>query len=212
MKREDLETVLNQHVAWVRSGRKEGKRADLRGVDLQGTDLQGVDLQDANLRGVDLRGANLQRADLQGTDLRNAYIRHANLQRANLPDADLLGVDLLGADLHDAILPDYQHLPDTGSFLCYKKVMGDVILTLFVPRDAMRTSCLRSNKCRVSRAKVTASSDTTQTEWKNMQLSVPTTWYRLGQWVEPDGYDDDIRKDCTNGIHVFKTCKEAEAF
>jgi len=106
---------------------------------------------------------------------------------------------------------DYQRLPDTGPITVYKRVDG-AILTLWVPHDAARTSCLTSNKCRVDRAKVVASSEF-GTEWKNLNpgrgLSVT---YRLGQWVECDWFDDDIREACTHGIHCFATYAEAEAW
>ena len=38
------------------------------------------------------------------------------------------------------------------------------------------------------------------------------TIYTVGNYVSPDSYDPDIRIDCTNGIHVFLTRKEAVEF
>ena len=130
---------------------------------------------------------------------------------ANLRDADLRDAYLHGADLRDALLPDYHVLPDTGHLTVYKAVSG-AVLTLFVPHDAGRTSCLRSRKCRVELAKVIGS-DSPQTSWRNLgHGSAQPTEYVLGQWVEPDDYDDDIRKECTHGIHVFATYEEAKAY
>ena len=34
--------------------------------------------------------------------------------------------------------------------------------------------------------------------------------YEVGKIVNPDSYNDDIRLDCTNGIHFFVTKQEAE--
>ena len=41
------------------------------------------------------------------------------------------------------------------------------------------------------------------------QLGVPLM-YRVGKTVESDSYDDDIRVECSHGIHFFLTRKEAE--
>jgi hypothetical protein len=38
------------------------------------------------------------------------------------------------------------------------------------------------------------------------------TEYREGQMVYPDSYDDDIRVDCTHGIHFWLTRREAETW
>jgi hypothetical protein len=38
------------------------------------------------------------------------------------------------------------------------------------------------------------------------------TIYKAGVVVHPDKYDDDIRVECTHGIHFFITRKEAEEY
>ena len=110
----ELKVILDQHKLWIESGRKKGKRANLRGVYLQGANLRGVyrqsaNLQSANLQSADLRDANLQSANLQSADLRDADLqsadlRGANLKGANLKDANLRGVNLQDADLQSAYL------------------------------------------------------------------------------------------------------------
>jgi hypothetical protein len=37
-----------------------------------------------------------------------------------------------------------------------------------------------------------------------------TIFYKKGQIVHPDAYDDDVRIECTKGIHFFLTKEEAE--
>lgn len=38
------------------------------------------------------------------------------------------------------------------------------------------------------------------------------TVYRVGKIIRPDLFDEDIRVECTNGIHFFITRKEAEEY
>jgi len=40
----------------------------------------------------------------------------------------------------------------------------------------------------------------------------PTCTYRVGEVAEPDGYSDDIRVECAQGIHFFMTRAEADEF
>jgi len=237
MTKEELSRSLASHALWL-AGAPRGVQANLLGRDIRGANLRyanlagenlaganliGADLflanlfyanlAGANMRGAELRRVNLQEANLAGADLRDANLEcaslaGANLHEANLTGANLAGANLIGANLHGATLPDYLVLPSTGSFVAYKRVEG-AVLTLYVPYDAMRTSCLQSRKCRVSKAKVIASTGKGE-EWRSMYDA--DFVYRLGEWVEPDDYDDDIRHECTYGIHVFATLAEAEDY
>ena len=132
----------------------------------------------ANLSGADLSGANLWRANL----------RLANLWRANIKNAKL---------------PNFQIVPEKGSFVAYKKVDSGVI-EILIPEDAKRTSSLVSRKCRASHVKVLEGSGFSPTHTQN------TLEYKEGEVVYADAFDDDIRIDCTSGIHFFMTRKEAE--
>jgi hypothetical protein len=172
--------------------------ADLQYANLVGADLRGVILRNANLRGADLVGANLVGANLVDADLLDADLRGANLVGANL-----VGADLGGADLENAKLPNFQLPPEKGSFIAYKKVDTGVI-EILIPEDAKRTSSLVSRKCRASHVMVLEGSgfSPTHTE-KKLE-------YKEGEVVYADAFNDDIRVDCTSGIHFFMTKKEAE--
>jgi hypothetical protein len=172
--------------------------ADLQYANLVGADLRGVILRNANLRGADLVGANLVGANLVDADLLDADLRGANLVGANL-----VGADLGGADLENAKLPNFQLPPEKGSFIAYKKVDTGVI-EILIPEDAKRTSSLVSRKCRASHVRVLEGSgfSPTHTE-KKLE-------YKEGEVVYADAFNDDIRVDCTSGIHFFMTKKEAE--
>lgn len=162
--------------------------ADLVGADLRSVNLEGAILWDAILRAANLRAANLRGADLRGADLWGA---------------DLWGADLEDANIENAKLPNFQIVPEEGSFIAYKKVDTGVI-KLLIPEDAKRTSSLVSRKCRASHVKVIEGSGFSPT-YTEKKLE-----YKEGEVVYADAFDDDIRVDCTSGIHFFMTKKEAE--
>ena len=224
---DELKQVLDQHALWLQDNTK-GKHANLSGADLSRADLSradlsGADLSGANLSDADLRGAYLSRAyligaDLRGANLRGAYLSDANLRGANLSGADLHGADLRGANLKDAKLPDFQLPPEIGSFYGFKKVIledgSKGLLTLIVGNKAKRTSSLVGRKCRSEYAKVVkiTSLDET-TEYQSAKSTHDETFtYNVGQVIRPNEYDEDIRIECTSGIHFFITKKEAKEY
>ena len=138
-------------------------------------------------------------ADLRDANLRGANLRDANLRGADLRDADLRGACLWDANLRGAKLPHFQICPEEGSFVAYKKVDTGVI-KLEIPSKAKRTSSLIGRKCRAEYVRVLEGSG----------RSCRGGDYKEGEIVYPDSYDDDIRVECTNGIHFFMTRKEAE--
>lgn len=129
-----------------------------------------------------------------------AILRGANLRGAILTGADLRGAILTDADLRGAILPHFQICPEEGSFVGFKKLDTGVVAQT-IPAEAKRTSSLVGRKCRA-------------------EFVIPHgsgTSGRGGVYVEgrifrPDSYDDDIRVECTHGVHFFITRKEAEEY
>lgn len=86
---DEINLILNDHLVWLQSEGREGRRANLSGYDLSGMDLQGVYLPESNMRSTNLTGTNLSEANLQGADLSEAY-----LERTNLRSAQMEGVNL----------------------------------------------------------------------------------------------------------------------
>ena len=146
----------------------------------------------ADLRGADLRGANLWDADLRRADLRRADLRDANLRGANLWDANL----------RDANLSPFANCPEEGDFVGWKKLDNKTVAKLLIPAKAKRTSALSGRKCRAEFVKVI--------EGEGYDRRTGSLHYSPGKIVRPDGYDDDIRVECTQGIHFFITKKEAK--
>jgi len=221
MNQRKINEAIDKHRLWLR-GEKGGERANLMGADLDGAYLYGANLFEANLDGANLKGANLKeanlrRANLTGANLTGANLEEANLRRANLTGANLRranltganleganleGANLDGANLDGAILPHFQIVPDQGAFIGWKKLKGGVIVKLQIPAKAKRTSSLIGRKCRAEYVKVLSEGGVSSRGGK----------YIKGEVYRPDGYDDDIRVECTKGVHFFITKREAEEY
>ena len=148
-------------------------------------------------------GANLEGAYLEGAYLEGAYLEGANLRGANLRDANLRS-----AYLRDAKNLVFSLVPEEGAFIGWKKLQNGVIAKLEIPSEAKRNSTPIGRKNRAEAVKVL--------ELFGAEVGVSVydgkTEYRVGEIVYPDSYNDDIRLECTNGIHFFITRAEAEAY
>jgi hypothetical protein len=178
--------------------------ANLYGANLEGANLEGADLSYANLRSANLRSANLQGADLEGANLLCATLWSADLQGANLRITHLLGANLQAADLTRARLPHFQICPERGSFIAWKKTKNGVI-KIRILKDAKRVTSLVSRKVRASKVKVLSGN-------AGPSMHDPRFVYEIGKVLEVPDFDDDIRVECTRGIHFFMTRAEAEEY
>ena len=158
-------------------------------ANLRGADLSGADLSNANLRGANLSGANLHGAELRGADLSNANLR---------------GADLSGANLSDANYSPFQICPQEGSFMAWKQISTGII-KIRIPSKAKRTSSLVGRKCRAEYVYMVEGEE-------GCGMRDHSVKYRIGKKTKADSFDDDIRIECTNGIHFFLTKEEAEQY
>ena len=116
--------------------------------------------------------------------------------------------DLRGADLCGANLPSYKICPEKGSFRAFKALSGGLVIEIEVFSSAKRTNSLTGRKCRASKIKcITGPSKRNKCLGWRTEAGV---YYYKGAIVEADSFDDDIRLECTNGIHFFMTKEEAE--
>jgi hypothetical protein len=178
--------------------------ANLRNADLYGADLRNANLRNADLYGADLRNADLYRANLSRADLSCADLRGANLNGADLRNADLYGADLRNADLYGATLPHFQIPPSEGEFVAWKKTTSGII-RVKIPSEAKRTSSLVGRKCRAEFVVVLDAGGKSPTHGY-------LDYSEVGAIVRADKYDDDIRVECTHGIHFFLTEREASEY
>ena len=113
-------------------------------------------------------------------------------------------------DMLDAFIP--MACPREGAFIGYKKCRGGRIVQLEVPEGAKRSSAY-GRKCRCSRAKVlnvwTAGGGEAE-----YAISVHDSGfvYWKGKTVEVSDFDDNRFNECSSGIHLFMTRKEAEDY
>jgi hypothetical protein len=97
--------------------------------------------------------------------------------------------------------------------LAWKKAQQERLVQLRIPAEAKRTAALTGRKCRAEYAVVVAITDKEGNTFEDAISSHNGfTTYRVGETIRPDSYDDDIRVECTNGIHFFQTREEAEAY
>ena len=143
-------------------------------------------------------------ADLHGADLGGANLYGADLGGANLRGADLYGADLYGANLGE-VKNFFFQIPQEGELIVWKKVMGGVC-KLRVPPEAKRTTTPMGRKCRAEWVEVLEAPE------DGRGMHDRSVVYCAGEIVRPDKYDDDIRVECTHGIHFFLTKEEAEAY
>jgi hypothetical protein len=185
--------------------------ANLYCANLSRANLPGANLSRANLSGANLFGANLSDANLSGADLSGANLFGANLFGANLSDANLSGANLFGADLFGAlnseiVIARTQICPQEGAFVGWKKLKGDVIARLVIPHDAERVNAMSSRKCRASKAFVHELFGADEA----FDTHTGKLLYKNGCEVIPDKFDNDVRVECSHGIHFFITREEAE--
>ena len=150
---------------------------------------------------------NGERADLRGADLRNVDLRYTILS-----GAILRGAILRDADLRDADLRDFQICPEEGAFIGWKKLSHGLVAKIEIPAEARRTSSIVGRKCRAAFVRTSALYHTGMDTCEWTGVYNPNTIYKIGCLTFPDKYNDDIRLECTNGIHFFMTKKEAEEY
>jgi hypothetical protein len=109
-----------------------------------------------------------------------------------------------GANLRGADLPNYSILPD-GDLIGWKKI-SKVLIKLEIPKKAKRVNSLVGRKCRANFAKILK----VYNDQKSVQGGHAGLTYTEGETIYPDKFDDDIRIECTHGIHFFITKQEAE--
>ena len=185
MTKTELDKIVSDHGRWLRA--EGGSRANLSEANLSWANLSGADLRWANLSGAYLSGANLRWADLRWADLSGANLSWANLSGANLPRFQI---------------------PQTGTLDVFKKVAGKIV-SLRVPAKAKRMISLVGRKCRAEYVKVLDIDGGGPVTSDGMGNGVETA-YEVGKIVKPDSYDDDIRVECSHGIHFWLTLEEAE--
>ncbi len=80
------------------------------------------------------------------------------------------------------------------------------MVEILITEDSKRMNCLTSRKCRASKIKVIGGEGCGGTGPYFSSIT-----YNKGETIESE-FNDDIREDCTEGIHFFLTYDEAKEF
>ena len=218
-------TIIFSHTCENNTYAKTIYEAIKKGISLKEANLSYMDLS-----GIDLYGINLSCADFTCSCLNNAILKNANLSASifyctELTNANLSGAILTGANFDGATTTNIDitnviglndHCPKEGSFIAWKKCIGDnnkipYIVKLEIPTDAKRSSST-SNKCRCSKAKVLEIQNLDGTiadidkvySYFNLDFE-----YKVNEIVKSDSFDDNFWKECSHGIHFFMNRQNA---
>ena len=150
---DELKKILKEHVNWLKSKGKEGKRADLHLSNLKALNLKKVilayaDLQQSNLNRVNFQQANLIRTNLKKSNLCQANIGMANLFRANLERAQIIGSILTNSNLTETNLKNSncRGTDFDGAILVKANLQGADFLSTFFEEAVLRGANLKGVK------------------------------------------------------------------
>ena len=155
---------------------------------------------------INLRSANLSYADLRSANLSYANLSSANLSYANLRYADLSYADLRSANLTPLQKAQISIVPDSGSFIGWKKCVGGIIVKLEIPAGSKRSNAT-GRKCRAEFVEVL---ELTGGAESAKSIHDPDVIYRVGEIVRCDKWEEDRFIECGGGIHFYITKEEAE--
>jgi hypothetical protein len=99
---------------------------------------------------------------------------------------------------------EQQSILPAGQLIGYKKLADGSIATLRIPAKAKRVNAYGSRKCRAEYVTVISGKGTDQHSG--------TIKYAPSKRIVPDGFDPDLRVECSHGIHFFITEQEAKDY
>lgn len=112
-----IQQIAEQHLLWLQSDGKEGRRANLGGYDLSGLSLVDMYLPEANFRAAIFTGTDFSRANLQGADFSEAELEQTNFREAKLEGANFARAEARRAyfDQASAIEANFSHAVMEGA-------------------------------------------------------------------------------------------------
>lgn len=204
------------------------RNQDFTGADMSGKDYTNTTFENCILDNVNFTNSNLHNIKAEYCSFKGANFTNAMLSSGNFRYADLSGSDLSGANCYYALF-EYTKLddvfyneetqfyklrcPEEGGFVAYKKCVDGRIVTLYIPKDALRTSATGIT-CRASKAKVLMieSFDGDERFEEAYSLVAEDFLYKVGTTVEVDNFNVDRWMDSTTGIHFFMSKEEAKGY
>ena len=133
-------------------------------------------------------------------------------ERADLRGANLSGANLYGADLSDANLDEKERIRKgiclSHKMVGYKKCRNNVIVKLEIPKGAIVFS-INNNKCRTNIAKCVAIEGGLK---KAISKQDENFIYKVGKTYAITDFNCQYNIECAEGIHFFRTKKEAKEY
>lgn len=203
-------------------------KLDFTREDFSNKEFVNCTFEDCILDNVDFRNSNLHNVKAEHCSFKGANFKDADLSSGNFRYADLSGANLSGTNcyytlfeytkLEDVIYDENTRFyklrcPEIGGFVAYKKCVDGRIVTLYIPKDAKRTSATGIT-CRASKAKVLMieSFDGDERYEEAYSLVAEDFSYQVGEVVVAENFNEDRWMDSTTGIHFFMTKDEAKGY
>ncbi len=207
----------------------------LSGCKFHGLTLHGINFQGCRLNEVSFRGASLHNCTFKHSFLNACTFRDASLDCCDMSSALIVRTDFIGARAEETSFSDAyiakgnrfsasvmqspglrQICPATGAFDAWKIVYVERIphlIHLRVPENALRSSAT-SRRCRCSEAKVISIRNLCTHESVNSvtNISYCPCVYTVGKIATPDHFNENRWDECSHGIHVLLTEREAIAY
>ena len=232
-----LEEILERHKLWLNKDceNSENMQAYLRDADLHdanliyadllyanmsGANMSEADMTDANMIYADMIGANMCGANMHGANMSYAAMSYANMSGADMSDANMSGANMryanmsganmCGANLCGANMCDADRLRKgiklSEPIIGWKKCKNNVLVKLEIPRGAIVFS-INNSQCRTDKAKVLEiiGADRAYSKYKFFS-------YYVGDIIEVFNFNCEYNVECAEGIHFFRTRKEAEEY
>lgn len=237
-----LGEILERHLHWLnrdcenwesmRANLSDAdlRNANMRGANMRGANMSGVhmsyaDMSYADMRGADMRGANMSYANMRGVNMSYANMRGANMRGVNMRGANMCGADMsytimintnmIGADLRNANMNGTdingtdklrKGIKLSEPIIGWKKCKNNVLVKLEIPRGAIVFS-INNSKCRTDKAKVLEIIGADRAYSNHKFFS-----YYVGDIIEVFNFNCEYNVECAEGIHFFRTRKEAEDY
>ena len=143
-------------------------------------------------------------------DCENWESMQADLHNADMHNADLHGTDMNGVNMSYANMHCIDRLRKgiklSEPIIGWKKCKNNVLVKLEIPRGAIVFS-INNKKCRTDRAKVLEIIGADRAYSNNKFFS-----YYVGYIIEVFNFNCEYNVECAEGIHFFRTRKEAEEY
>ena len=212
-------------------------RSNLDDVNMKAADIFKSDIKNSKLCRIDFISSLLINCDCDNSSFFNSVMFRCNIWNSNFTHISdfnyskivstfLKNCVFTFSDYEDAFVdcsmkrtiitpsePVETIVPETGSFIGYKKVRLDDdtcgVVTLEILEDSKRSNGT-SRMCRCSKAKVLYIIDEQNNCHKRGYSFYDKNFkYEVGEVVEVENFDDYRFLDCAHGIHFFMTKKEA---